>query len=73
MILKIKLRPGAKDNKIKETLADGTLKINLTAPPIEGRANQALVEFLSQHFRAAKSKIKIIKGLRSKNKIIEIK
>lgn len=72
MILKIKLRPGAKNNVFGETLADGTIKISLTAPPIEGRANQALIEFLSQHFRAAKSQIKIIRGLKSKNKVIEI-
>ena len=73
MILKIKLHPGAKNNVFGETLADGTIKISLTTPPIEGRANQALIEFLSRHFRAAKNQIKIVKGLRSKNKVVEIK
>ena len=54
-------------------MADGTIKISLTAPPVDGRANQALIEFLSQYFRIAKSRVKIIKGLKNKNKIIEIR
>lgn len=72
MQLKVRVRPGAKQNRLGEKMADGTIKISLTAPPTEGRANQTLIEFLSRHFRVAKSQIKIIRGLKNKNKIVEI-
>lgn len=72
MRLRVRVQPGAKQNRVVEKMADGTMKISLTAPPTEGRANEALVEFLSQHFKVPKSQIKIIGGLKSRNKVIEI-
>lgn len=72
MRLNVRVQPGAKQNRVVEKMTDGTIKISLTAPAIEGRANQALIKFLSQHFRLAKNRIKIIRGLKSKNKVIEI-
>lgn len=70
--IKIRVTPRAKKTEIIETLADGTLKIKLKAPPIDGKANEALVEFLSEEFGVAKSKIKIIKGEKGRNKTVEI-
>lgn len=72
MLLKIRLQPGAKTTALKETLADGTLKISVTAPALEDRANNALIEFLSEHYDAAKSRVRIVKGQHSRNKIVEI-
>ncbi len=51
---------------------DDVLKIKITASPIDGRANEALIDFLSQKWGLAKNDIKIIRGLKSKNKILEI-
>jgi uncharacterized protein len=66
----IKVVPNAKRNSIVEEA--GGLKVHLTAPAVEGKANKALVEFLAEHFNVKKSKIKLLRGLTSRNKIVEI-
>jgi len=70
-IYKIKVIPNSKINKIvKQT--DNYLKIKLSAPAHEGKANLALIKFLSQELKIAKNKIKIIKGEKSREKLIQI-
>jgi uncharacterized protein len=72
MIIDIKVIPGAKKNIVLEE--NGRIvKIYLTAPPVEGKANEALVGVLADHFGIRKSQIEIIKGLKSRNKVINIK
>jgi len=71
MRLSVRVQPGASSNK-QSKMADGTLKVWLVARAHDGEANEALIEFLSESFNVAKSRIKIIKGLTSKNKVIEI-
>jgi len=51
---------------------DGSLRVFLTAPPIEGRANEQLIDVLAEHFGKAKRDISIIAGRRGKLKIVEI-
>ena len=68
--LNIKVIPNAKHNKLVEE--PGRMKAYLTAPAVEGKANEALIEFLAEHFKTKKSKISIIKGLKSRKKIVEI-
>jgi len=70
--IKLKIIPRSSRNEITGEMADGTLKIKLTAPPVEGEANKKLIEFLSKKWGVAKSKIIIIKGEKSRNKIVEI-
>ena len=60
--LPIKLIPRSSKNEIVGWQADGRLKIKITAPPVDGKANAALVEFLAKHFRVPKSTIEIIRG-----------
>ena len=69
MKLEIKVIPGAKKALLKE---DGVFKVYLTAPAIEGRANEALVDFLADHFGVKRSGIEIVKGLKSRHKIVSI-
>ena len=73
-MLKIKIRvlPRSSKNEVVGLMADGTLKIKLTAPPVDGRANNALIKLLADYFNKQKSKIKIASGATSKNKTIEI-
>lgn len=47
-------------------------KIKLAAPPVDGKANEALIEFLADYFDCAKSCIQILKGQTGKKKIIDI-
>lgn len=67
----VKIQAGAKESQISEE-ENGILKIKVNAPAKGGRANARLIEILSEHFNVSKSRIRIIKGHISKNKIIEI-
>ena len=66
----IRVIPRAKQNKVVEE--EGRLKVYLTTPPVEGRANQALIEVLAAHFQVRKGDIRIVRGEKSRDKIIEI-
>ncbi|OGH83744.1 MAG: hypothetical protein A2261_04180 [Candidatus Magasanikbacteria bacterium RIFOXYA2_FULL_44_8] len=72
MKIRIRVLPRSSRNEVVGEMADGTLKVKLTAPPVDGKANDALVELLAKHFDTSKSKIKIVSGLTSKNKTVEI-
>ena len=69
--LNIKVIPHAKHNKLVEE--PGRLKVYLTAPAVEGKANEALIEFLAEHFKIKKNTISIIRGVKSREKVIEIR
>jgi uncharacterized protein (TIGR00251 family) len=67
----VRLHPRAKKNAITGTLGDA-LKISLTAPPLEGRANHACIEFLADLLKLPRSSITIAAGQASRNKLIRI-
>lgn len=71
MTLTVKVIPGARKNLYKEEA--GRIKVYLTAPPVDGKANEELCDFLAEHFSVRSSQIEIIKGLKSRNKVINIK
>ncbi len=68
IIVSIKISPNAKKNEIIKE--DNGIKIKITAQPIDGKANKAVVEFLSKNFKIPKTSIKILKGETSKDKTI---
>ena len=70
MQIDVKVIPGAKQNSLKEE--NGLFKVHLTASAVDGKANRALIEFLSRHFAVKKREIEIIKGLKSRRKTINI-
>jgi len=70
--VEIKVQPRASRNQIVGE-QDGLLKIKLTAPPVEGEANQALVDYLASVLDTPRRNIMLIKGETSRNKIIAIK
>ena len=65
----VKVHPRAKKNAISGELGDA-LKLSLTTPPVEGRANQACVEFLAKLLKVPRSSVTIASGQTSRNKII---
>jgi uncharacterized protein (TIGR00251 family) len=69
--LNIKVIPNAKQNRLVEE--PGRLKVYLTARAVEGKANAALIDFLAEHFDVRKSSISIIRGLTSREKVVEIR
>ena len=70
--LAIRVTPRAKRNEIVEVMADDTVKVRLTAPPVEGKANQALVDLLSEILGVNKSRIEIVGGATSRDKLVSI-
>jgi uncharacterized protein (TIGR00251 family) len=69
--IEIRLKPNAKQNAI-DIGDDGILHIRVNAPPIEGRANNALIELLSESLDIPKSCLSIKRGETSKNKVIAV-
>ena len=67
----IKVHPRAKKNAITGELGDA-LKVSLTAPPIEGRANEGCIEFFANLLKAPRSSITIAAGLSSRSKVIRV-
>ncbi len=68
LIVNIKISPNAKKNEI---INEGEfVKVKITAQPIDGKANKALIEFLSKNFKIPKTSIKILKGETSKEKTV---
>lgn len=67
----VRIQPRASKNSISRT-EDGSLKIRLTAPPVDGAANEALVNYLSKVLGVSKSSIEIVSGHTSREKRIRI-
>ena len=71
VILNLRIAPNSSKNEI--IFSQGVLKVKITAQPIDGKANKALVEYLSKAFKISKSSFEIIKGETSKDKTLFIK
>ena len=65
----VKVQPRARRNAVVGEL-DGALKIALTAPPVDGRANDACVEFLAETLGLRRLAVDIVSGQNSRNKVI---
>jgi uncharacterized protein (TIGR00251 family) len=70
--LSIRIQPRASKNEVV-AMEEGGLKVRLTAPPIEGAANEALVRFLAERLSVSKSQIEIIAGHTGRQKLIRIR
>lgn len=66
----VSVKPNAKAEKVT---SDGAkLTVAVTAPPREGKANEAVIAALAAHFKVTKSKIAIVSGHTSRRKVVEI-
>jgi uncharacterized protein len=65
----VKVHPRAKKNAITGELGNA-LKLSLTAPPIDGKANAACIEFFAKFLEVPRSSVTIASGLGSRNKVI---
>ena len=70
--LAIRVTTRARRNEIVEVLNDGTIKIRLTAPPVEGKANKELVKFLAQVLGIPKSRIDLVAGRTGRDKLVSV-
>jgi uncharacterized protein (TIGR00251 family) len=68
--LHIRVTPRAKKNEITDILQNGIVKIRLTAPPVDGKANKGLIDFLSKALKVRTSDVEIIAGNAGRDKIV---
>ena len=70
MKIQVKVKP---NSKIQEVSQEGnSFAVKVKEPAREGRANQAVIKLLAEHFGVPKSQVRILSGLTSKNKVIEV-
>lgn len=67
----VRVHPRAHKNAITGAMGDA-LKLALTAPPVEGQANQACVEFLAEFLNVPRASVTIVAGQSSRNKVIRV-
>ncbi len=71
ILQKVYLQPRSSKNEIVGPYRDG-IKVKVTAPPVEGKANDALLQLLAKEFGVPLSSIEIVRGYRSREKIVRI-
>jgi uncharacterized protein (TIGR00251 family) len=69
--LGVRLKPNARQDSI-ELASDGSLSIRVHAPPVEGKANTALVKLLADKLDIPKSCVSVLHGLASKSKVVQV-
>jgi uncharacterized protein len=72
VVLSVRVKPRARKNEIVEVLGDGTIKVHLTAPPVEGKANVALLKFLADILEVPVSHLYIVAGAGGRDKFISV-
>lgn len=68
----LRVQPRASRNAIAGVLGEA-VKLAITAPPVDGKANQAVVEYLAELFQVSKSSIAIVSGETGRNKLIAVR
>ena len=69
--LTINVKPRSQEDKLIVE-SDGTITLRVVAPPVEGKANRMVVRILAKRLGKSKSQVRIVAGLRSNVKIVEI-
>lgn len=68
---KVKVKPNSKSQSVEEQ-TDGSLTVHLKSLPVDGKANEELIQLLAEKFDVPKARIKIKSGLLSRQKLVEI-
>jgi uncharacterized protein (TIGR00251 family) len=71
MKITVLVKPNARKDEVS-VREDGVYVGRVSVPPVEGRANERLIEVLAEHFKKPKRSVEILVGARGKNKIVEI-
>ena len=70
MRITVKVHPRAKRNRL--TGIRGDYKLEVTAPPVDGAANEAVVAFFAKGLRVPRSQVQIVSGEKSRRKVVEL-
>lgn len=71
MMIAVKVHPRAKKNAITGMVGDA-FKLSLTAPPVDGKANEACIEFFAKLFRVPRASVTIAAGEKSRSKVVRV-
>jgi uncharacterized protein (TIGR00251 family) len=71
VILRLHVQPGASRSEFAGSHGD-CIKVRLAARAVDGKANDALIAFLSEHFKVPKRSVRILSGVKSRQKRVEI-
>jgi len=67
----VRVHPGARKNGVGGVHA-GAVKISLTTPPVDGRANEALIAFVAEMLRIPRGRVNLVSGMTSRTKVLRI-
>ena len=70
--LTLRTHPGARQDALRDRMADGTYRVDVTAPPEGGRANEAVCVLLAELLGVRTSDVRVIRGRTSRRKVIEV-
>lgn len=71
MKISVRVKPRSRSNDIMQ-ISENYFEVKVTSPPEKGKANEKVIELLSKELCIPKSKLHIVSGMNSRNKIIEI-
>lgn len=71
LLIRLRIGPRASSDQVSGLLGD-RLKISITAPPVDGKANAHLVKWTAKQFGVAKSRVAVVSGTASRDKIIRV-
>jgi uncharacterized protein (TIGR00251 family) len=71
LILELHVQPGAARSEFAGEHG-GRVKVRLAARAVDGKANEALIDFLAEHYRVPRTRVRIVSGLKSRQKRVEI-
>jgi uncharacterized protein len=69
--LRVRLQPKARENRIVGD-RDGALLVRVTAPPIEGKANEALRKLIAKRAGVGRSRVVVVRGTASRDKLVRV-
>jgi uncharacterized protein (TIGR00251 family) len=70
MKIQVKVKPNSRTEEVSQEGDSFIVKVK--EPPKEGKANQAVIKLLAEHFGVPKSQVRILSGFKSRNKVIEV-
>ena len=71
-MLRLRVQPGARRTGLVGWMADGTLKLSVSAPPEGGRANRAVVELIAETLGVREAAVRVVRGQSARTKTVEV-
>lgn len=71
MKISIKAKPNSREEKV-EQITEAEFIVSVKEPPVQGRANEAIIRILADYFNVSKSQVRIVSGWTSRQKVIEV-